>query len=141
MPYRILLVEDSRADIELTKFAFGELNTLTEITVANDGVEALEILDRQRTANDGNYPDLIILDLGLPRMNGHEVLRHVKSNKEHEHLPVIVMSTTDQNGDIHRCYQLHASSFISKPVGMDAYRKIARTIEKYWLDSVTLPSC
>lgn len=137
-PVEVLLVEDNPGDIRLTQEAFKEGRVFVNLTVANDGVEAMELLKGQ-AANGKRRPDLILLDLNLPRKNGREVLVEIKADEELRRIPVIVMTTSKAEQDIHRAYNLNANCYITKPVELDEFLNVVRSIEDFWLTIVTLP--
>ncbi|HWU40156.1 MAG TPA: response regulator [Candidatus Acidoferrum sp.] len=137
-PVRILLVEDNPGDVRLMQEALKEGRTAIQLTVAGDGEEALAILDR-RGRPDSYRPDLILLDLNLPRRNGREVLFEVKADPDLRRIPVIVMTTSRAEQDVHRAYNLNANCYITKPVDLDEFLHVVRSIEDFWLTVVTLP--
>jgi len=137
-PVEVLLVEDNPGDIRLTQEAFKEGRVFVNLTVANDGVEAMELLKGQ-SSNGKRRPDLILLDLNLPRKNGREVLVEIKADEELRRIPVIVMTTSKAEQDIHRAYNLNANCYITKPVELDEFLNVVRSIEDFWLTIVTLP--
>jgi chemotaxis family two-component system response regulator Rcp1 len=137
-PVEVLLVEDNPGDIRLTQEAFKEGRVFVNLTVANDGVEAMELLKGQ-ASNGKRRPDLILLDLNLPRKNGREVLVEIKADEELRRIPVIVMTTSKAEQDIHRAYNLNANCYITKPVELDEFLNVVRSIEDFWLTIVTLP--
>ena len=138
-PVEILLVEDNPGDVRLTQEALKEWRMLVHLTVARDGVEALEMLNRQGVHENIHRPDLILLDLNLPRKNGREVLFEIKADPELRRIPVIVMTTSKAEQDVHRAYNLNANCYITKPVELDDFLHIVRSIEDFWLTVVTLP--
>jgi len=138
-PVEILLVEDNPGDVRLTQEALKEWRKLVHLTVAKDGVEALDMLNRRGAHQNVQRPDLILLDLNLPRKNGREVLFEVKADPELRRIPVIVMTTSKAEQDVHRAYNLNANCYITKPVELDEFMHIVRSIEDFWLTVVTLP--
>lgn len=138
-PVEVLLVEDNPGDIRLTQEAFKEGRVFVNLTVANDGVEAMEILKGRGDQTGKRRPDLILLDLNLPRKNGREVLVEIKADEELRRIPVIVMTTSKAEQDIHRAYNLNANCYITKPVELDEFLNVVRSIEDFWLTIVTLP--
>lgn len=137
---RILLVEDNPGDVRLTEEALKEANVSTTLTVASDGVEALDrLLQRGRFA-DAVRPDLILLDLNLPRKDGREVLAEIKSNPELKRIPVVVLSTSVAEDDVVFTYNLHANCYIAKPVDLDGFLEVIQSIRDFWLGIVQLPS-
>lgn len=136
-PVEILLVEDNPGDVRLTQEALKDGRVMVNLTVASDGVEAMEILRGHRAAN--TRPDLIVLDLNLPRKNGREVLEEIKADEELKRIPVIVMTTSKAETDIYKAYNLNANCYVTKPVDLDEFLNVVRSIEDFWLTIVTLP--
>jgi CheY-like chemotaxis protein len=139
-PIEILLVEDNPGDVRLTVEALKEGKVRHNLRVAHDGVEALAFLRRQGAFADAVRPDLILLDLNLPRMDGREVLAEVKSDPDLKIIPVVVLTTSGAEQDIVRTYQLQANCYITKPVDLEQFITVVRSIEEFWLTIVTLPS-
>ena len=126
---QILLVEDNASDVDLIMEAFAESRLPLDFTVASDGLEAMDLLkDRVRARR---LPDLILLDLNLPRKNGREVLQEVKSHRDLKSVPVIVLTTSSAPEDIAKCYCMSANGYIRKPTGFDQYMRIAKSIEEF----------
>jgi len=138
-PVEVLLVEDNPGDVRLTQEALKDGRVLVNLTVANDGVEALEILRRSGPHADKTRPDLILLDLNLPRKNGREVLEAIKADEDLKRIPVIVMTTSKAEQDISKAYNLNANCYVTKPVDLDEFLNVVRSIEDFWLTIVTLP--
>jgi chemotaxis family two-component system response regulator Rcp1 len=138
-PVEVLLVEDNPGDVRLTQEALKDGRVLVNLTVAIDGVEALDILKRFPPHENKPRPDLILLDLNLPRKNGREVLEVIKADDELKRIPVIVMTTSKAEQDIHRAYHLNANCYVTKPVDLDEFLNVVRSIEDFWLTIVTLP--
>lgn len=138
-PVEVLLVEDNPGDVRLTQEAFKEGRVLVNLTVATDGVEALDVLNRRGRFTNAQRPDLILLDLNLPRKSGREVLQEVKASDDLRRIPVIVMTTSKAEADIHRAYNLNANCYVTKPVELDEFLEVVRSIEDFWLTIVTLP--
>jgi two-component system, chemotaxis family, response regulator Rcp1 len=138
-PVEILLVEDNLGDIRLTTEAFKEGRLLNNISVVRDGAEALLYLRRQANYADAKRPDLILLDLNLPKKDGRTVLADIKADDELKHIPVIILTTSEAEQDILRSYQLHANCYITKPVDMDQFMKVIKYVEGYWFSIVRLP--
>lgn len=138
-PVEVLLVEDNPGDVRLTREAFKDGRVLVNITVAADGVEALEVLRHEGKFTEAAKPDLIVLDLNLPRKSGREVLEEIKADDELKRIPVIVMTTSKAEQDIHRAYNLNANCYVTKPVDLDEFLNVVRSIEDFWLTIVTLP--
>jgi chemotaxis family two-component system response regulator Rcp1 len=135
----ILLVEDNAADVRLTKEALQEGKVRNNLTVARDGEEALEILRRIGPHGGAARPDLILLDLNLPRKDGREVLATLKADPSLKHIPVVVLTTSNAEVDILKSYQLHANCYITKPVDLEQFVSVVRSIDDFWLTVVKLP--
>jgi CheY-like chemotaxis protein len=138
-PAQILLVEDSRADAELTIELLRGAKFANQVHVARDGQEALDFLRRQGTFADVPTPDLVLLDINLPRLNGHEVLEQVKSDPVLRLIPVIMLSTSRAEDDVRRAYEHHANCFVSKPLDLRSFTEVIHAIETFWLSIVQLP--
>ena len=138
-PMEVLLVEDNPDDVDLTVEAIREGAAWINLTVARDGVEALELL-RSRQSGLARFPDLVLLDLNLPRKDGREVLSELKADEGLKHLPVVVLTTSQAEHDVLKSYRLHANCYITKPVDFDEFVNIVRTIEDFWFTLVELPS-
>jgi len=136
----ILLVEDSPADVLITQEAFHEARLLNEIHVVEDGAQAMEFLRRKGAYASAPRPDLILLDLNLPRKNGREVLAEIKADEELRSIPVIVLTTSSAEEDILRAYDLHANCYVVKPVGFENFLKAVQSIRNFWFSVVALPS-
>ncbi len=136
----ILLVEDNPADVELTRIAMEEGKLLNSLSVAGDGVEAMDFLHRRGKYANAPRPDIILLDLNLPRKDGREVLREIKESPDLGIIPVIVLTSSPAEEDVLRSYRLHANSYISKPVDLDAFINTMRTMGNYWISIVKLPA-
>ena len=136
----ILLVEDNPGDVRLTIEGLNEAKVRNNLNVARDGVEALEFLRRQGQFAEAVRPDLILLDLNLPRIDGREVLAEVKSDPDLKTIPVVVLTTSSAEQDILRSYELQANCYITKPVDLEQFIKVVRSIEDFWLTIVTLPN-
>jgi len=139
-PIEILLVEDNPGDVRLTREALRDGKLQNHLHVACDGVEALEFLRRQARFADAPRPDLILLDLNLPRMGGKELLAIIKTSETLRQIPVVVLTTSQTEQDIVASYDLHANCYVTKPVDLDQFLKIVQTIEGFWLRVVKLPS-
>ncbi|MEO8130599.1 MAG: response regulator [Bryobacteraceae bacterium] len=135
----VLLVEDNPGDIRLTQEAFKEGRFLVNLTVAMDGVQAIDILNHRGPYTETPRPDLILLDLNLPKKSGREVLGEIKADTDLKRIPVIVMTTSKASQDIDRVYDLNANCYITKPVELDEFLNVVRSIENFWLTIVTLP--
>lgn len=136
---RVLLVEDNPGDAELTRLAFEEAGVECELTVAESGERALELLDSPTELGDRYRPDLILLDLNLPGMNGNEVLRNVKSSDGLKRIPVIAISSSAAETDVRESYDLHVNSYIQKPMDMAGFVEIVQVIGEFWLDMTIRP--
>jgi chemotaxis family two-component system response regulator Rcp1 len=136
----ILLVEDNPADVRLTQEALKEAaHARTRLHVAGDGVEALEFLHRQGDFVAAPRPDLMLLDLNLPRDDGRQVLAEVKGDPDLRRIPVVVLTTSPSEDDILHAYDQHVNSYIRKPVDLDEFLHVLKAIDHYWLGSVCLP--
>ncbi len=136
---QILLVEDNPADAGLVEEAFRDGRLLHDIHLAEDGVAALQFLRREGRFKNAPDPDLILLDLNLPKKDGREVLEEVKADPVLREIPVIVLTTSDDEADVHRAYGLHANCYLTKPVEIDDFLVKVRSIEDFWLTLVRLP--
>lgn len=139
-PIEILLVEDNPGDARLTLEAFKEGKVFNNLTVVGDGVEALAYLRREGQHANSVQPDLILLDLNLPKKDGREVLEEIKSDERLKNIPVIVLTTSAAEEDIARAYSRHANCYITKPVDLDQFLHVVQSIESFWLSLVRLPS-
>jgi CheY-like chemotaxis protein len=137
----ILLVEDNPGDVRLTVEAMKEGKVLNRISVACDGVEALEFLQRKGKFADAPRPDLILLDLNLPRKDGRQVLAEIKDDPSLKRIPVVVLTTSEAEQDIIRTYDLHANCYLTKPVDLGQFLQVARLINDFWFTLVKLPPC
>ena len=138
-PVRILLVEDNPADAGLVEEAFQDGNVKYHLDIAEDGVAALSFLRRLGKHLNALRPDLILLDLNLPKKDGREVLAEIKQDLDLRTIPVIVLTTSDDEVDVHRAYGLHANCYMTKPVDIDDFLRKVRSIEDFWLTFVRLP--
>ena len=136
----ILLVEDNPGDVRLTVEALKENRLHTNIHVAKDGVEAMTFLRQEEPHTDALRPDLILLDLNLPKKDGREVLAEIKADERLKYIPVAILTTSQAEEDILRTYDLHANCYITKPVDLNQFIKVVRTIENFWFTIVRLPS-
>jgi two-component system, chemotaxis family, response regulator Rcp1 len=139
-PVEILLVEDNPADVRLTMEALKEGRLLNHVSVAEDGVEALAFLRQKGKYADEARPDLILLDLNLPKKDGREVLAEIKEDPELRHIPVVVLTTSTAEQDVLRTYDLHANCYISKPVDFEQFIKVVKSVGDFWFSVVILPS-
>jgi CheY-like chemotaxis protein len=135
-PIRILLVEDNPADVRLTVEALKDAKVRNHLEVVRDGVEAIEMLHRSRS--EGPMPDLILLDLNLPKKDGREVLHDIKQDPVLRHIPVVILTTSQAETDILRSYHLGANAVITKPVDVEQFFNVVQSIEQFWLEVVKL---
>ncbi|HEY2952920.1 MAG TPA: response regulator [Verrucomicrobiae bacterium] len=135
----ILLVEDSPGDARLAKEALKEAKVHNNLTVAKDGEEALEFLHRRGRHVAAPRPDLILLDLNLPRKDGREVLAEIKAHDSIKRIPVVVLTTSEAEEDVLKAYNLNANCYVTKPVDLDQFIKVVKSIEDFWLTIVKLP--
>ncbi len=139
MPIEVLLVEDSPGDVRLTQEAFRDANPAIHVHVAADGVEAMAFLRRQGLYAHAPRPDLILLDLNLPKMDGREVLAHIKEDADLKTIPTVILTTSSAEADIVKSYQLQANCYLTKPVQLDAFEALVKSINDFWLTKVKLP--
>jgi chemotaxis family two-component system response regulator Rcp1 len=135
----VLLVEDSPGDVRLTQEALRDANTSIRLQVAVDGVEAMALLRREGIYLHAARPDLILLDLNLPKMDGREVLSRIKQDDSLRTIPTVILTTSDAEADITKCYQLQANCYLSKPGQLDAFESLMNSINDFWLTKVKLP--
>src|SRR5271154_6737860 len=138
-PVEVLLVEDSPGDVRLTQEAFREANEFVHLHVATDGVEAMAFLKREGLHAQAPRPDLILLDLNLPKMDGREVLAHIKDDESLKTIPIVILTTSEAEVDIVKSYQLHANCYLSKPVQLEEFEALVKSINDFWLKEVKLP--
>ena len=139
-PIDILLVDDNPGDVRLTREALKEGKVRNELHVVQDGVEALAFLRRQGNYRDAIRPDLVLLDLNLPRKNGREVLAEIKADPDLRRIPVVILTTSQAETDIVKAYDLHANCYITKPVDLDQFLTVVQAIEDFWVTIVKLPA-
>lgn len=139
MPIEVLLIEDSPGDVRLTKEAFRDANEAVRLSVARDGVEAMAFLRREGAFADSPRPDLILLDLNLPRMDGREVLALIKEDQDLKTIPTVILTTSDAEADIVTSYELQANCYLSKPVEFEAFEALVSSINEFWLMKAKLP--
>jgi two-component system, chemotaxis family, response regulator Rcp1 len=135
----VLLVEDSPGDVRLTLEAFREASRSIRLHVASDGVEALAFLAHEGTHAGAPRPDLILLDLNLPKKDGREVLAHIKETEGLKTIPTVILTTSDAESDITKSYQLQANCYLRKPVQLEAFEALVKSINEFWLTTVKLP--
>lgn len=138
-PIEILLVEDSPGDVRLIVEAFKENKLRNNLDVVQDGVEALAFLHREGKYAEAPRPDLILLDLNLPKKDGREVLAEIKADETFRRIPVVILTTSKAEEDILKAYDLNANCYITKPVGLDQFIKVLKSIKEFWLTIVKLP--
>ncbi len=135
----LLLVEDNEGDIVLTKEAFEERNIINEMSVVKDGKEAISFLLREGIYERAKTPDLVLLDINLPKKSGHEVLEFIKNHDDLKHIPVIMLTTSSSHSDIRKSYRNHANCFITKPIEVSDFIKAISVFEDFWFNTVALP--
>ncbi len=140
IPVEILMVEDNPGDIELTKEALSAGKLRNHLHITEDGEQALDFLFKRNGYEDVPRPDLILLDLNLPKLNGREVLEEINKDKSLACIPVIVLSSSEDNKDIQEMYALNANSFVTKPVKISDFLSVVQAIEHFWIEIVKLPS-
>lgn len=138
-PIEILLVEDNPGDVRLTQEALAEGKICNNLYVVGDGVEALAFLHREPPFAAMPRPDLVLLDLNLPRMGGVEVLRHIKADEGLKRIPVVILTTSNAEQDIVKSYDLHANCYITKPVDFERFMQVVQQIQSFWFSIVQLP--
>jgi len=138
-PVEILLVEDNPGDVRLTQEALKEGKVYNNLHWAKDGVEALEFLKRQGKHAKAPRPDIILLDLNLPKKDGREVLAVIKNDADLKHIPVVVLTTSEAEEDVLKSYSLHANCYVTKPVDLEKFIQVVQSIDRFWLTVVTLP--
>lgn len=138
-PIAILMVEDNPGDAELAREALTSAKVLNTLHVVGDGVEAMEFLRCSGAYANAPRPDLILLDLNLPRKDGHETLAEIKADPDLRRIPVVILTSSDAEADILRSYDLHANCYLTKPVEFENFAEVVRSIEDFWLVAVKLP--
>ena len=138
-PIEILLVEDNPGDVRLTKEALREAKVCNRIHTVSDGMQAMSFLNREHSYVDVPFPDLVLLDLNLPKKDGREVLASIKANPKIRHIPVVVLTTSKSEEDIIKSYELQASCYVTKPVDLDQFLEVVKSIGDFWLAVVKLP--
>ena len=139
LPIEVLLVEDDPGDVLMTREAFIEHKLRNRLTVVSDGAEALDYLRREGAFAEAPRPDLILLDLNLPRRDGREVLAEIKKDPDLQRIPVVVLTTSQAESDVLRSYQLHANAYVAKPVDFDSFIAVVRQIDEFFVSVVKLP--
>jgi chemotaxis family two-component system response regulator Rcp1 len=136
----ILLVEDSPGDVRLTREALKDAKMHISLNVVSDGTEAMAYLRREESHAQAPRPDLILLDLNLPKKDGRDVLKEIKESDALKSIPVVILTTSASPGDVERSYKLHANCYITKPVDLQGFTKVVQSIDNFWLSVVKLPS-
>ncbi|HSU32188.1 MAG TPA: response regulator [Bryobacteraceae bacterium] len=139
-PLEVLVIEDNPGDVRLLEEAFRELDANVSMHVARDGAEALDMVFQPAIASKHSYPDLILLDLNLPKINGHDVLSRIKSDPATTQIPVIVLTSSRAESDVRRAYQAHANAYLKKPSTLDGLISAAQHIKNFWMETATLPT-
>jgi two-component system, chemotaxis family, response regulator Rcp1 len=139
VPIEVLLIEDSPGDVRLTKEAFRAANPAINLHVASDGVDAMLFLRQEGVHASAPRPDLILLDLNLPKMDGREVLARIKEDDLLKTIPTVILTTSDAEVDIAKSYQLQANCYLNKPVQLEAFEELVKSINDFWLNEVKLP--
>jgi two-component system, chemotaxis family, response regulator Rcp1 len=139
-PIEVLLVEDSPGDVRLTREALKDAKTHVNLRVAADGIEAMKFLNREGAHASAPRPDLILLDLNLPRKDGREVLKEIKDSLAFRSIPVVILTTSASSADVKQSYNLHANCYITKPVALAEFQRAVLGIDNFWLSIVKLPS-
>ena len=140
MAMEVLLIEDSPGDVRLTQEVFRDANMGVHLSVASDGVEAMAFLRREGAHADAPRPDLILLDLNLPRMDGREVLVQIKADERLKAIPTVILTTSETEADICKSYQLQANCYLCKPVQLEAFESLVRSVNDFWLTKAKLPA-
>jgi CheY-like chemotaxis protein len=138
-PIEVLLVEDDPGDVLMTREALQDTTVANRLSVVSDGVEALAYLRREAPFADAVRPDLVLLDLNLPRRDGREVLKEIKTDEDLRQIPVVVLTTSQAEEDIRRSYELHANAYVTKPVDFDRFISVVRKIDEFFVGVVELP--
>jgi CheY-like chemotaxis protein len=138
-PIHILLVEDNEGDILLTTEALENAKLFTKLSVVKDGKQAMDFLTNADGYSHATQPDMILLDINLPKRNGHEVLKFIKENEVLKHIPVIMLTTSSSPSDINQAYENHVNCFITKPIEAHSFLDVIATIENFWISIVKLP--
>ncbi|MBV9762120.1 MAG: response regulator [Acidobacteriaceae bacterium] len=138
--FEVLLVEDNPGDVYLTQEAFREGHLPLRLSVVGDGEQAMQYLRRQIPFEDATRPDLVLMDLNLPKKDGRELLAELKQDPDLRHIPVIILTTSQSHQDIWRAYKLHANCYLTKPIEVDDFLRKIRSVEDFWLNIARLPS-
>jgi chemotaxis family two-component system response regulator Rcp1 len=135
MPLQVLVVEDNHGDVRLMREAFGDVNPLIQLDVASDGVEAMAFLRREGANANATRPDLILLDLNLPKMDGRALLAQIKLDDDLKTIPTVVVTSSEADSDVINCYKLHANSYVTKPMHFSDFHRLVKSINDFWLAS------
>jgi len=138
-PLNILLVEDSEGDIILITEALEECNVSNEINIVKNGWEAMQYLKKKGQYSNAKVPDLVLLDINMPKMNGHEVLSNMKTNEDLKHIPVIMLTTSSSEGDIYKAYKNYANCYVTKPHEANKFSELVTTVENFWISTAQIP--
>jgi len=138
-PIEVLLVEDNPGDVDLTVEALKDSKVLTNLSIVMDGVEALAFLRREGVYAEAKRPDLILLDLNLPKKDGRQVLEEIKSDADLKPIPVVILTSSESERDIFKAYELHANCYVTKPVDLDQFIMVVHSVENFWFTIVKLP--
>jgi CheY-like chemotaxis protein len=138
-PIEVLLVEDSPGDVRLTRETFRDANPSIQLHVATDGAEAMAFLRREGAHAEAPRPDVILLDLNLPKMDGREVLVEIKKDDDLKAIPIVILTTSDAEADIVASYRLHANCYLTKPVQLKAFEELVKSVNDFWMTNVKLP--
>ena len=138
-PLELLIIEDNPGDVRLLEEAFGELHANVKIRVAKDGAEGIDILTKPQDPKTPWRPDLILLDLNLPKISGHDVLSQIKTDPNTRWIPVIVLTSSRAESDIRRAYEAHANAYLRKPSTLDGLLAAAQDVKNFWMETATLP--
>jgi two-component system, chemotaxis family, response regulator Rcp1 len=136
----VLLVEDSPGDVRLTQEAFRDANLAVRLHIANDGVQAMAFLRHEGIYADAPRPDLTLLDLNMPKMDGRQVLAQIKADAVLKTIPTVILTTSASDDDISKCYQLQANCYLTKPVQLDAFENLVKSVNDFWLAKARLPN-
>jgi CheY-like chemotaxis protein len=138
-PIEIFLVEDNAGDVRLTREAFVDARVPNRLHVVHDGIAALQFLRKEKPYAGAPDPDLVLLDLNIPKMSGFEVLEQIKSDPQLRRIPVIILTSSKADCDVWKCYSSYANSYVTKPADFDQYVRVIASIDKFWLSTVRLP--
>jgi CheY-like chemotaxis protein len=139
-PIEVLLVEDDEGDVLMTREALDEGKVLNRLSVVGDGVQAIAYLRQEKPFSDATRPDLVLLDLNLPRRDGRQVLAEVKTDPDLRRIPIVVLTTSEAEEDVLRSYDLHANAYVTKPVDFDRFVEVIRQIDEFFISIVRLPT-